>query len=88
MSSSNQTDRLKERLWAWASAHSQPIVSLASLLSSLWFASIGVLGLLALLREGTFSLWLGIFAFSGGCLLAAALGFAIVHLAERRQRLR
>jgi hypothetical protein len=85
MSTATRPTTTRKRLWAWALAHPALIFSLGRLLSTFWLASAGLLGLLFLMQPDASLLRLGLFVFSGLCLLAAAGAFTVVYLAARER---
>ena len=85
MSTAAGSPTVKKRLPAWALAHPDPIFSAGRLLSTLWLASAGLLGLLLFMKPEASLLRLGLFVFSGLCLVAAVGAFTVVYLAGRER---
>jgi hypothetical protein len=85
MSTSARSSTFRERLWDWALAHPDPLFSIGRLLSTMWLASAVLVGLLFFMAPEDSLLRLGLFVFSGLCLLAAAGAFTVVYLAGRER---
>lgn len=82
MSSRDARTTFKVNVRAWARGRSDFIFSLARLLSTLWFASAVLLGLLLFL-PATSRFRPGVFLVSAILLLGAGAAFSVVHLLRR-----
>ncbi len=86
MSAPGNLTAFQEGFWAWAQTHADPIWSWGSLLSTLWFASLGLFGLLLFMEPEASLLRLIVFVFSVACLLAAAGAFTVASIAQSGRR--
>ncbi len=82
MSSRDARTTFKVHVRAWARGRPDFTFPLARLLSTLWFASAGLLGLLLFLPE-TSRFRPGVFLVSALLLLGAGAAFTVVHLVRR-----